>query len=223
MSQPFASPDRTDDQLADDAEHGVRHDAVATGPDDDGSALPAPDVERRPVLRVPRFSLLATILGWLAAWGAIAVATAILQRTDVPTGLNFGIAEGGPGDDGFWPGVWLAVVVAGGFLLGGYTAARLARSRGTRHAVVMWIIAMAATLADALVEWGRDGEQGVIRLIPGVPFWGETGLEGSDGEIVLVLGILAAAALAGALIGGALGQGVNKVERTDDAIVQRVD
>ena len=69
----------------------------------------------------------------------------------------------------------------------------------------------------------RDGEQGVIRLIPGVPFWAETGLEGSDGEIVLVLAILAAAALAGALVGGALGQGVNRAERTDDAIVQRVD
>jgi hypothetical protein len=182
--------------------------------------LPAPDVEQASVLRVPTFSLLACLLGWLSAWGAIAVATSILDRSDVPLGFNLGIASGGPGDDGFWAGVWLLLVSLGGFLVGGYNTARVARANGTRHAIVMFLIAMGATLADALVEWSRSGDQGVIRRIPGVPFWAETGLA-DHGETLLVLALFAGAALVGSLLGGALGQGVNRADRTDDAIVQR--
>jgi hypothetical protein len=89
------------------------------------------------VLRVPTFSPLASLLGLLAAWGAIATAAAILERVNVPTGFNLGIADGGPGDAGLWPGIWLLIVSGGAFLLGGYTAARLARANGTRHAVLM--------------------------------------------------------------------------------------
>ena len=182
--------------------------------------LPAPDVEQASVLRVPTFSLLACLLGWLSAWGAIAVAASILDRSDVPLGFNLGIASGGPGDDGFWAGVWLLLVSLGGFLVGGYNTARVARANGTRHAIVMFLIAMGATLADALVEWSRSGDQGVIRRIPGVPFWAETGLA-DHGETLLVLALFAGAALVGSLLGGALGQGVNRADRTDDAIVQR--
>ena len=138
----------------------------------------------------------------------------------MPLGFNLGIASGGPGDDGFWAGVWLLLVSLGGFLVGGYNTARVARANGTRHAIVMFLIAMGATLADALVEWSRSGDQGVIRRIPGVPFWAETGLA-DHGETLLVLALFAGAALVGSLLGGALGQGVNRADRTDDAIVQR--
>lgn len=183
--------------------------------------LPAPEVEQTSVLRVPTFSLFACLLGWLAAWGSMAVATAVLNRADVPLGFNLGIAEGGPGDDGFWAGVWLLLVSVGGFIIGGYNAARLARANGTRHAIVMFLVAMGATLADALVERGRSGEEGVLRLIPGIPFWSDTGLT-DEGQAVIVLVVFAGAALLGSLLGGSLGQGVNRAERTDDALVQRV-
>jgi hypothetical protein len=188
----------------------------------EGEPLPPPPVvDRTSVLRVPKFSLLATILGVLLAWGTVALATALLTRLDVPLGFNLGIADGGPGDDGFWAGLWLLVVSAGGFLLGGYGAARHARNNGVRHAVIMWLIAMLATLADAVYESSRSGEEGVLRQIAGVPFWAETGMtENQDRIIVLVL--FAAAALVGSVIGGAIGQGVNRAERTDDALVQRV-
>lgn len=172
------------------------------------------------VLRVPTFSPFAPLLGWLVAWGAIATATAILQRVGVPTGLNLGIADGGPGDDGFWAGIWGLIVNGGAFLLGGYAAARIARANGTRHAVLVWVIAMLATGADAIIDMLRNGTEGVVQLIIGVPFWDGTGLTG-EGEAILVLAIFAGVSLAGAIIGGGLGQTANRIDRTDDAVVTR--
>lgn len=183
--------------------------------DDDHDA----ESERSSVLRVPTFSAIAPLMGWIVAWGAIAIASSILQRTSVPTGLNLGIADGGPGDDGFWAGVWALIVSGGAFLVGGYAAARIARANGTRHAVLVWVIAMIATVADTIYEGATDGTDGVVRLINGVPFWSDTGLT-TAGERVLVLAIFAGISFAGALIGGGLGQTANRVERTDDAIVR---
>jgi hypothetical protein len=193
-------------------------DADRRGPHGALAARPDEEPDRTSVLRVPTFSLLAPLLGWLAAWGAISTATAILERVGVPTGFNLGIAAGGPGDSGFWAGVWALVVSGGAFVIGGYTAARLARANGTRHAVLVWVIAMAATAADAIIESMRTGEHGAVRLVTGVPFWSETGLT-SETKAVLVLAIFAAVSLVGAMIGGGLGQAANRIDRTDDAVV----
>lgn len=172
------------------------------------------DYDHRQMLRVPTFSPLGVVVGWVAAWGAIALATAILERLNVPTGFNLGIANGGPGHDGLWAGIWALVVSGGAFALGGYTAARLARANGTRHAILMWAVAMVATGADALFETARDGTHGMVRLIIGVPFWAETGLT-NDTKAVIVLAIFAGVSLIGALIGGGLGQTANNIDRTD--------
>lgn len=178
--------------------------------------------ERRSFLRVPTFSPLAAVIGWIAAWGAIAIAAASLQRAGVPLGFNLGIADGGTGDTGVLAGIWLLIVSAGAFLIGGYAAARMARAKGTTHAALAWVIAMAATGVDAIIEATRAGTTGVVRLLPGVPFWADTGLTGQV-ELGLVLGIFAVASLIGALIGGALGQIANRVDRTDGAFVRAPD
>lgn len=174
--------------------------------------------ERRSFLRVPSFSPLAAVIGWITAWGAIVIATASLERAGVPLGLNLGIADGGPGDNGVWAGIWLLIVSGGAFLIGGYAAARMARAHGTTHAALAWVVAMAATGADAIIDAARGGTTGVVRLLPGIPYWADTGLTGQV-EMGLVLGIFAVASLLGALIGGALGQVANRVDRTDDAVV----
>lgn len=195
-------------------------------PVEDRDSVPhtvSPVLSERPatsVLRVPTFSPLAPLLGGLAAWGAIAVATAILQRVDIPTGLNIGIAGGGPGDPGFWAGVWALVVSGGAFVLGGYAAARVARANGTRHAVLVWVLAMAATAADAINATIGTAGDGIISRIIGIPFWGRTGLTG-EAEAVLVLALFAGVSLLGALLGGGLGQTANRIDRTDGAVVVR--
>lgn len=178
--------------------------------------------ERKSFLRVPTFSPLAPLIGWITAWGAIAIATASLERAGVPTGFNLGIADGGTGDGGVWAGVWLLIVSGGAFLVGGYAAARMARAHGTTHAALAWVVAMAATGVDAIIEAARSGTTGVVRLLPGVPYWADTGLTG-QAEMGLVLGIFAIASLIGALVGGALGQMANRVDRTDGASVRSSD
>ncbi len=94
----------------------------------------------------------------------------------------------------------------------------MARANGTRHALLVWIIAMAATATDAIIDTIRDGTEGVVRLIIGVPFWADTDLTG-EAEAILVLALFAAVSLVCALVGGALGQTANKIDRTDDTVV----
>lgn len=179
------------------------------------SSVAAPEVgdDRQPVVvRVAAFSPSAPILGGLVAWGAITTATVILDRAGVDVGFNLGIAHGGTGDDGFIAGLWLLLVSVGAFVAGGYTAARLARNNGIRHAGLVWAVALVATLVDAVVESIGNGVDGVIREIDGVPFWAETGL--TDGyERTVVLAIFAAAQLIGCLVGGGLGQLGNRAGR----------
>jgi hypothetical protein len=173
---------------------------------------------RTSALRVPAFSALAPFLGWLMAWGGIVIAAGCLERAGVATGFNLGIASGGPGADGFLPALWLLLVSLGAFLIGGYGAARMARAHGTTHAALMWVVAMVATGADAIIDRFRDGAVGVVRTLQGVPFWDGTGMQG-DGRLALVALIFAAVSLAGALIGGALAQGANRRDRRDDVVV----
>lgn len=182
--------------------------------------LAPPEPVPESVMRVPTFSLLSPILGWLLAWGVTTIAATAVEQAGVDTGFNLGIASGGPGDDGFFPGLWLLIISFGAFLAGGYAVARMARTHGILHALIMWGIAVIATIADAIAETVRDGSEGVIRLMDGIPFWAETGL--TDGtERVLVLGIFAAAQLVGAFVGGSLGQTANRIDRSDDVILTR--
>lgn len=159
--------------------------------------------ERAYTLRVPPLSADAPFLGWLAAWGAAALAVACLREAGVDLGLGLGIATGDPGvEDRFLPGLWLVLVQAGAFLLGGYAAARIARANCLLHAGLAWCIAMLATGADAIVIAVRDGGESVLQSL-GIPHWVHTGLSGTWEE-VLALAIFALAGLAGALIGGSL-------------------
>jgi hypothetical protein len=179
---------------------------------------PAVAGRRTSALRVPTFSALAPFLGWVLAWGGIVIAAGCLERAGVATGFNLGIANGGPGADGVLPSIWLLIVSAGAFLIGGYGAARMARANGTTHAALVWVVAMVATGADAIIDRFRDGAVGVVRTLQGVPFWDGTGMHG-DGRLALVALIFAAASLIGALVGGALAQSANRRDRADDVVV----
>lgn len=177
-----------------------RHDEVAHHWDD----------KRKSLVRAAAFSPSAPVLGWLTAWGAAIVAAACLDAAGVELGLGLGIASGTGGEDGFAAGFWLAVIQAGAFILGGYAAARIARRNGIRHAVLAGVFALLATGADAITSAARDEPQVVAAL--GLPYWNETGL-GSGFDAVVALVIFAVVALAGAFVGGMLGQTVNLAAR----------
>lgn len=178
--------------------------------------------QRTYTLRVPPISPTAPFLGWLTAWGAAAVAMACLREAGVDLGLGLGIATGEPGvEDRFLPGLWVLLVQAGAFVLGGYAAARIARRNGLLHAGLAWCIAMLATGADAVVIALRDGGDSILEGL-GLPAWVHTGLSGTWEE-ALALAAIALASLAGALIGGSLGSAANRVAPASDGTVTRAD
>jgi len=171
--------------------------------------------ERTFTLRVPPLSPTAPFLGWLTAWGAAALAVACLREAGVSLGFGLGIATGDPGvEDRFLPGIWMLIVQAGAFLLGGYAAARIARSQAVLHAGLVWVVAMVATGVDAIVIAMRDGGDSVVQSL-GLPHWAHVGLSGTWEE-ALALAIFALGALAGALVGGglALAAGRRETART---------
>jgi hypothetical protein len=206
-----------------------RHDTTAdgratatqaeAGPAETAKTRAPRDRERTYTVRVPPLSPDAPFLGWLAAWGAAALAVACLREAGVDLGLGLGIASGDPGvEDRFLPGLWLVLVQAGAFLLGGYAAARIARANHLLHAGLAWVIAMLATGADAIVIALRDGGESVLQSL-GIPHWVHTGLSGTWEEI-LALAIFALAALAGALVGGALAAATGRRAPTEARAVR---
>jgi hypothetical protein len=166
-------------------------------------------VAHRRLMRIPGSSPMAPIVGWLTAWGAAALAWSCLTAAGVDLGLGLGLANGqGVVEDRAWPGIWLLIVQAGAFVIGGFAAARMARGNGMVHAALAWVVAMLATGADAIVQTVRDTGRSPLGQI-GIPFWVETGLA-VDGWLVLALAIFALGSLAGALLGGLLGTAANR-------------
>jgi hypothetical protein len=165
-----------------------------------------------PLLRTPRRGApLAAIGGWLSAWGAAATAAACLTTAGVGVGIGLGIADGPSGvDSGFSAGLWLLVIQAGAFLIGGYVAARMARTAALMHAALAWLFAMLATGADAIVANARDGES-VVRALD-IPSWAGHGY--ATDRIGIPLAIFAVASLVVALWGGAIAGGVTRTERS---------
>src|SRR5262245_5344098 len=191
---------------------------VVQDPPTEPVAVPPPAATlraREPVLRVPGFSPMAPLGGWLAAWGAAALAAACLEAAGVSLGLGLGIANAQQlgVEDGFGAGLAVAIVRGGAFSCGGDVAARMARSWGPLHAGAAWALAMLATGADAVVQGLRD-EPSVVTRIPGIPYWIDTGL-GGDGRLTVALATFALAGLAGALVGGLLGSLANRAARRD--------
>jgi hypothetical protein len=169
-------------------------------------------VATKQVLRIPSFSVIAPIAGWLTAWGAAAVATAAVMEAGVSVGFGFGIADGSIDvDSGFWAGLWTLVIQGGAFVLGGYVAGRMARTRAIMHAVLAWFVAIAATAADAIVVATGQGRSSVLAPLR-LPQW--AGLN-YDNIVVIPLVIFAAGALVAVIIGGALAAGANRLETTD--------
>ncbi len=193
------------------------HREIADGRPDAPTMVAPPPEARAEEARPPRarrrhaapFSPLAVLLGWLTAWGAAALAVACLREAGVDLGLGVGIATGEPGvEDRLMPGLWVMAVQAGAFVLGGYTAARIARGQAMLHAGLAWCAAMLATGADAIVIALRDGGESIPERL-GLPHWVHTGLSGAWEE-GLALAVIALAGLAGALVGGSLAAAANR-------------
>jgi len=208
---PMTAMGTTDGQAAMDGQPST--DGAAATDGEATAVQPAPARRQRMrLMRLPGFVPAAPVGGLFAAWGLAALATYILVEAGVSRGVGFGLATGsGIGNvNTFSSGLWMLLVEAGAFIGGGYVAARMARNHAIAHAAVMWVVFMAATVADALVQQARTGGSSVLRQI-GMPSWSDTGLV-NDWRLWIALAIFAAAALIGSLIGGAFGATANRAQ-----------
>ncbi len=187
---------RTDDDVTESGIVHESHPAAAGG---------------RALLRTPRIAPLAAVGGWASAWGVAIIAIACMSAAGIATGLGFGIADAnGEGADGVAAGTWLAICVVGGFLAGGYVAARMARTAPIAHSLTAWVFAVLATAADGVIADQRN-VAGVLERT-GLPSWSTDVYSGSDLIVPLVL--FALAALIGVVIGGTLGGLATRRERS---------
>ena len=161
------------------------------------------------------FSWLSTLAGWLAAAGLTAILTGILSAAGAALALNQ------VGDDvsgaeaetiGLAGGIGLLVVLAIGYLFGGYVAGRMARFDGARQGLGVWLWGIIVALVVAGLAAIGGSQYNVLEALnlPRLPV--DSGTLSTGGLIALVLSL--AVTLGAAIAGGKLGERFHrKVDR----------
>jgi len=174
-----------------------------------------PALDRRTVLdrekqRYGGVKIGAAFFGWLTATGTAVILTAVLAAAGTALGLANDVdSTAGPGTAdsrtlGIVGGVALLPVLLVSYFCGGYVAGRMARFNGAKQglAVWLWAVAIAVVVAVAGALAGRRFDI-LARLngFPRLPI--NEGTVSTAGLIATI--VIAAAALAGAILGGLAG------------------
>ena len=161
------------------------------------------------------FSWLSTLAGWLSAAGLTAILTGILSAAGAALALNqVGSKVSGAEADtiGLAGGIALLVVLAIGYLFGGYVAGRMARFDGARQGVGVWLWGILIAVAVAALAAIGGSKYNVLDALnlPRLPV--DSGTLTTGGIIALVASL--AVTLGAAIIGGKSGERFHrKVDR----------
>jgi hypothetical protein len=142
----------------------------------------------------------AAFFGWLSATGLAVLLVALVSAADVALGVTEGASAGQVGLGG---AVALLVVLFLSYLGGGYVAGRMARFTGIRQGLAVWLIGLVVVLLLSGAAALLGSEYSLLARLqpPRIPVG-----EGTATTAGLVtLAAVAAASLAGALLGGGLG------------------
>ncbi|WNB86698.1 hypothetical protein [Cellulomonas sp. ATA003] len=154
----------------------------------------------------------SAFFGWLTATGTAVLLTALAAAAGTAVGVasNTDVAEAAdqaasdPGTVGLVGGIVLLVVLFVAYYCGGYVAGRMARFNGAKQGVAVWLWAVVIALAVAVLA-AVAGDQfnvlGQLNSFPRIPV--------SEGDVttggIIALLVIAAASLAGAVLGGLAG------------------
>jgi len=166
-------------------------------------------------------------LGWLTATGTAVILTAFVAAAgtavSVATRSSAGSATAQAAQDpktvGMFGAIVLLVVMFIAYCCGGYTAGRMARFKGLRQGLAVWLWAVVTAAVVAILAALAGSQYDVLSTLnsfPRIPV--SQGDLTSGGLIALV--VVAAGSLAGALTGGLAGglagsRLQRKVERAD--------
>ena len=148
----------------------------------------------------------ASFFGWLVAVGVAALLTALLAAAGAAVGLTVTEADGGAEtrELGLGGAIALLLVLIVAYGTGGYVAGRMSRFDGARQGLGTWAIALAVTLALALVAWIAGDEYNVLERLelPSIPV-GEQSLASGG---LIALGAILLGTLLAAMAGGKAGE-----------------
>jgi hypothetical protein len=163
----------------------------------------------------------SAFFGWLTATGTAVLLTAlaaaagtavgVASNTDVEEATDQAAAD--PGTVGLIGGIVLLAILFVAYYCGGYVAGRMARFDGAKQGVAVWLWAVVIAIAVAVLA-AVAGDQfnvlGQLNSFPRIPL--------SEGDVttggIITLLAVAAASLAGAILGGIAGMRFHrKVDR----------
>jgi hypothetical protein len=163
----------------------------------------------------------SAFFGWLTATGTAVLLTALAAAAGTAVGVanNTDAAEAAdqaasdPGTVGLVGSIVLLVILFVSYYCGGYVAGRMARFNGAKQGLAVWLWAVVIAVAVAVLA-AVAGDQfnvlGQLNSFPRIPV-----AEGdlTTGGIIALL-VIAAASLAGAVLGGLAGMRFHrKVDR----------
>jgi hypothetical protein len=154
----------------------------------------------------------SAFFGWLTATGTAVLLTALAAAAGTAVGVanDTDVAEAAdqaasdPGTVGLVGGIILLVVLFVAYYCGGYVAGRMARFNGAKQGVAVWLWAVVIAIAVAVLA-AVAGDQfnvlGQLNSFPRIPI--------AEGDVttggIIALLVIAAASLAGAVLGGLAG------------------
>jgi hypothetical protein len=206
----------------------------ATGRDDNGSrsasgadnGLPGRESRRTVVHRQKEehggVKLGSAFFGFLAAIGVGVLLTAILSAAGAAVGLASdtkpaaaaSTATKSASTIGIVGGIILLVILFVAYYCGGYVAARMARFNGMKQGIAVWVWALIVAVAVAVLGAVAGNKFNILAQLnsfPRIPI--------SEGDVttggIIALLVIAAASLAGAVLGGLAGMRFHrKVDKT---------
>jgi hypothetical protein len=151
-----------------------------------------------------RLSFPSILAGVLVAYGAFAVLAALVGTVAAAIGLNTDLNRNDWATLGLGSAIAVAVVLLVAYLFGGYVAGRMARRAGLLNGLAVFLLAVALVVVVGAVAASQADAEAIgsnLRNL-GIPTtgteWGRAGTGAGIGSL--------AAMLAGALLGGVLGE-----------------
>jgi hypothetical protein len=155
----------------------------------------------------------SAFFGWLAAMGMAVLLTALAAAAGVALGLSTDGGDVGAETVGLAGGIALLVILFVSYYCGGYVAGRMARFDGLKQGLAVWLWAIVVAVVVAVLALVAGSEYDVLDELDGFPRLPSDGDLTTAGVVVLVL--VLAASLVGAVLGGLAGMRFHRrVDRT---------
>lgn len=223
------SPGMTYENQPRGAAAGPAYDDAATRPVTPAD-LPHGDALVREKQRFGGIKFGSAFFGWLAAFGAVVLLTAVVgaigAAIGVETGTSVAEAANAASDDpqtfGLIGAISVAVALFLAYLAGGYVAGRMARFSGALQGLAVWLWGILIAIVVAVLTMLAGARWDLLATVDSFP---RIPMDASATGIVTAI-VAAVVTLGGAILGGILGMryhrkvdrlGVSRADATADA------